>query len=202
MTPFGHSALVTGTDSMGIGRAVALRLARAGLDVALHWYQDQARADEAAVAIRALGQRATLVQADLGDPAAARRAVREAYDALEGIRVVICNAGMIQRKPLLEITDEDWTRLHAVNLQGAFTVAQEAARFMIEAGQGGRIVMVSSTNQAHANPGIAHYVASKGGVMMLARAMALELAVHGITVNLVAPVSIPVECSLLICVEM
>jgi NAD(P)-dependent dehydrogenase (short-subunit alcohol dehydrogenase family) len=100
---------------------------------------------------------------------------------------------MIQRKPFLDITDADWDRLHAVNLRGPFAVAQEAARHMVARGQGGRIVFISSVNQAHANRDIAHYVASKGGVMMLARAMALELADHGITVNLVAPGTIETD---------
>ncbi len=193
MTPFGEAALVTGTDSLGIGRAIALRLARAGMDVALHWYRDRTRAEQVAAEIRAGGRRAVLVHADLGDAAAARRAVREAHAALGGLSVVVCNAGMIQRKPLLEITDADWDRLHAVNLHGSFAVAQEAAGLMVQAGQGGRIVMISSVNQAHANPDIAHYVASKGGIMMLARAMALELAEHGITVNLVAPGTIETD---------
>ena len=119
--------------------------------------------------------------------------VREAATSLGGLAITVSNAGMIQRKPLLEITDDDWDRVHAVNLRGAFAVAQESARCMIAAGAGGRIVLVSSVNQAHANPDIAHYVASKGGVMMLGRAMALELAPHGITVNLVAPGTIETD---------
>lgn len=193
MTPFGEAALVTGTDSIGIGRAIALRLAHAGMDVALHWYRDRARAEQLAAEIRAAGRRAVLVHADLGDAAASRQAVHAAHAALGGLPVVVCNAGMIQRKPLLEITDADWDRVHAVNLHGTFAVAQEAARLMVQAGQGGRIVMISSVNQAHANPDIAHYVASKGGIMMLARAMALELAGHDITVNLVAPGTIETD---------
>jgi NAD(P)-dependent dehydrogenase (short-subunit alcohol dehydrogenase family) len=163
------------------------------MDVALHWYRDRARAEQVAAEIHAGGRRAVLVHADLGDASAARRAVHEAHEALGGLSVVVCNAGMIQRKPLLEITDADWDRIHAVNLHGSFAVAQEAARLMVQARQGGRIVMISSTNQAHANPDIAHYVATKGGIMMLARAMALELAEHGVTVNLVAPGTIETD---------
>lgn len=187
------TALVTGTDSLGMGRAIALALAEAGADLALHWFRDQGRAEELAGRVRRLGRRAVLVQADQGDAAAARQAVRSARAALGEIGIVVCNAGMIQRKALLDITDEDWDRMHAVNLRGTFAVAQEAAKGMVAAGGGGRIVMVSSVNQAHANPDIAHYVASKGGVMMLARAMALELAEHGITVNLVAPGTIETD---------
>ena len=193
MALHGTTALVTGTDSLGMGRAVALALAEAGVDLALHWYRDRDRAEELADRVRGLGRRAVLAEADLGDPAAARRVVRDAHAALGGLAMAVCNAGMIQRKPFLEITDEDWDRVHAVNLRGSFAVAQEAARGMVAADAGGRIVMISSVNQAHANPDIAHYVASKGGIMMLARAMALELAEHGITVNLVAPGTIETD---------
>ena len=193
MALFGSTALVTGTDSMGMGRAIALTLARAGADVALHWFRDRDLAEDLASQIRGLGRRAELFGADLGDAAAARTMVRQAEERFGGLAAVVCNAGMIQRKPLLEITDEDWDRLHAVNLHGTFAVAQEAARFMVARGDGGRIVMISSVNQAHANPDIAHYVATKGGIMMLGRAMALELAPHGITVNLVAPGTIETD---------
>lgn len=193
MTLASSTALVTGADSQGIGRAVALALAAAGADVALHWYRSRELADELAATIRGMGRRAELVHADMGDAAAARAAVRGARDALGGVGILVCNAARIQRKAFLEITDEDWAGIHAVNLHGYFACAQEAARIMIEDGKPGRIVMVSSVNQAHANPDIAHYVATKGGVMMLGRAMALELAPHGITVNLVAPGTIETD---------
>lgn len=193
MALFATTALVTGTDSLGMGRAIALTLAEAGADLALHWYRDSARAEELAALVRARGRRAVLVHADLGDAEAARRTAREAREALGDLGIVVCNAGMIQRKKLLDITDADWDRVHAVNLRGTFCVAQEAAKAMVAAGAGGRIVMISSVNQAHANPDIAHYVASKGGIMMLGRAMALELAEHAITVNLVAPGTIETD---------
>lgn len=187
------TALVTGADSDGIGRAVALALAAAGADVALHWYRSREKAEELAGLIADMGRRTVLVEADMGDPQQARAAVRTAGEALGGLGILVCNAARIQRKAFLEITDEDWSAVHSVNLHGYFACAQEAARLMVAQGRGGRIVMVSSVNQAHANPDIAHYVASKGGVMMLARAMALELAAHAITVNLVAPGTIETD---------
>lgn len=187
------TALVTGADSDGIGRGVALALAAAGADVALHWYRSREKAEELAATISGMGRKTVLVHADMGDAAAARAALRQARDGLGGLGILVCNAAKIQRKAFLEITDEDWASIHAVNLHGYFACAQEAAKIMIEQGQGGRIVMVSSVNQAHANPDIAHYVATKGGVMMLARAMALELAAHAITVNLVAPGTIETD---------
>ncbi|MFZ4534593.1 MAG: SDR family NAD(P)-dependent oxidoreductase [Alsobacter sp.] len=184
---------MTGADSDGIGRAVALALAAAGADVALHWYGSREKAEELAGLIRGMGRRTALVHADMGDADAARAAVRAAAEALGSLGILVCNAALIQRKAFLEITDEDWRAIHAVNLHGYFACGQEAARLMIGQGSGGRIVMVSSVNQAHANPDIAHYVATKGGVMMLARAMALELAAHDITVNLVAPGTIETD---------
>ncbi|MGR3453424.1 SDR family NAD(P)-dependent oxidoreductase [Pseudooceanicola sp.] len=187
------TALVTGADSHGIGRGVALRLAEDGADVALHWYRDEANTRALAALIQDMGRRAVLVKADMGDAEAARRAVRQADEALGGIGVLVCNAARIQRKPFFEITDADWDALHAVNMHGYFACGQEAARLMVKRGGGGRIVMISSVNQAHANPDIAHYVASKGGVMMLARSMALELAASGVTVNLVAPGTIETD---------
>ncbi len=187
------TAFVTGADSMGMGRAIALALAEAGADVALHWYRDAALCGDLAEQVRAMGRRVAMVGGDLGEPAAARAMLREAWDALGSLGIVVCNAGMIQRKRFLDLTDADWDRVHAVNLRGTFAVAQEAALRMVAEGVRGRIVMISSVNQAHANPDIAHYAASKGGIMMLARSMALELAEHGITVNLVAPGTIETD---------
>jgi len=174
-----RTALVTGTDSQGMGQAIARTLAREGADVA--------RVEALSRELSVLGRRAPCIHGDLGDAAIARGVVRQAIEALGGVGIAVCNAGMIQRTPFLDITDTEWDRIHAVNLHGPFAVAQEVARHMMARGQGGRIVMVSSINQALANPNIAHYAASKDGVMMLARAMALELAEHAITVNLVAP---------------
>ena len=193
MTLLSKCALVTGADSRGIGRAAALALAEAGADVALHWYRDRSAAEEVADQIRSMGRRTAVVHADMGNPAAARAAIRDASGHLGRLNILVCNAAKIQRKSFFEISDDDWAAIHAVNLHGYFACAQEAARGMVERGEGGRIIMISSVNQAHANPDIAHYVASKGGVMMLARAMALELAPHDITVNLVAPGTIETD---------
>jgi NAD(P)-dependent dehydrogenase (short-subunit alcohol dehydrogenase family) len=186
-------ALVTGADSHGIGREIALCLAAKGADIAIHWYRDENLAHDLAAQIRAMGRKTCLLYADMGNPGQARQTVLQASEQLGGLSVIVCNAAKIQRKSFLDISDEDWQSLHSVNLHGYFACAQEAAKLMIDQGPGGRIVMISSVNQAHANLDIAHYVASKGGVMMLARAMALELAPHAITVNLVAPGTIETD---------
>lgn len=189
----GRRALVTGAGSRGMGRAIAEALGAEGADVAAHYYGDGAVARELVDRLRASGRRAVDLEADLGDPTAARALVRRAIDALGGLDVVVCCAATLSRVPFLDLTDAEWDRVHAVNLHGYFAVGQEAARHMVERGGGGRIVMVSSVNQVTVNRGIAHYVATKGGVMQLAKAMALELAPRGITVNLIAPGTIETD---------
>lgn len=178
----GRRALVTGAGSQGIGRAVAVSLAKAGALVGIHHV---GQTDEATALADELG--GVAFEADLGKPEAARSMVQAAIAHLGGLDICVCCAATLARVPFLEITDHEWQRVHAVNLHGYFAVSQEAAKQMVAQHQGGRIVMVSSVNQQHPTPNLAHYVASKGGVMMLARAMALELADHAITVNLVAP---------------
>jgi len=183
----GKRALVTGAGSRGIGRAIAEALGTEGADVAVHYYGDEGVAGELVERLRASGRRAVAMPADLGDPRQARALVHGAIDELGGLDVVVCCAAVLSRIPFLDLTDADWDRVHAVNLRGYFAVGQEAARHMVARKIGGRIIMVSSVNQVTVNRGIAHYVATKGGVMQLAKAMALELAPAGVTVNLIAP---------------
>jgi NAD(P)-dependent dehydrogenase (short-subunit alcohol dehydrogenase family) len=189
----GRTALVTGAGTRGIGGAIAAALAADGADVAVHHYGDGTLAEDLAARLRAAGRRAVVLAADLADPAAARDLVRRAVTALGHLDVLVANAATFSRVPFLELTDAEWDRIHAVNLRGYFATGQEAARHMVARGAGGRIVMVSSVNQVSVNRGIAHYAASKGGVMQLARAMALELAPHGVTVNLIAPGTIETD---------
>jgi NAD(P)-dependent dehydrogenase (short-subunit alcohol dehydrogenase family) len=179
----GKRVLVTGAGSDGIGRAVVRVLAEAGARVAIHHL---GQTEDASVVARETGQDIVL-EADFADPAAARATVRDAARALGGLDAVVHCAATLARVPFLEITDAEWDRVHAVNLRGAFAIGQEAARIMAAQGGGGRIVFVSSVNQDHPTRHLTHYVASKGGVRMLARAMAMELAPQGITVNLIAP---------------
>lgn len=184
----GRRALVTGAGTEGIGRAAALLLARAGARVAIHHHAEP----EAAAALA--GQTGgPALQADLGDTAQAAGLAHRAAEALGGLDILVSNAGMLLRKPLAETTDAEFARVHAVNLGGAFALAREAAGLMRAAGQGGRIVFTSSVNQWMPNPGLVAYGSAKGGLMQLARQMALELAPDGITVNLVAPGTIETD---------
>jgi glucose 1-dehydrogenase len=186
----GRAALVTGAGTIGIGRAIGLGLAAAGADVCFHYFGS---AEVAEAAAREAGGRALALGADLADVAAGRQLVRDAIAVFGRLDTLVYCAGTLRRTPILEVEDAEWDYLHAVNLRGAFVVAQEAARHMVARGGGGRIVIVSSVNQQTVNRGLVHYAATKGGLMQLAKGLALELAEHRITVNLIAPGTIETD---------
>ncbi|MEM0906954.1 MAG: SDR family oxidoreductase [Pseudomonadota bacterium] len=181
----GLSALVTGAGSDGIGAATARALAGAGADIAIHHEAHQDPTD-LLTTLDGDGRFTAPFAADLAIPDEARAMVREADAVMGGLNILVACAAVLTRVPFLELSDAQWDHVHRVNLKGTFCVAQEAARAMV-ARRAGRIILISSINQDHAGPDLAHYVASKGGVKMLARAMALELAPFGVTVNLIAP---------------
>ncbi|MFE7493255.1 SDR family NAD(P)-dependent oxidoreductase, partial [Kitasatospora sp. NPDC057541] len=176
-------AVVTGASS-GIGRAVAVALARAGHAVAIGYRTDLAAAHRTA---ELAGGRTLLLPLDLAEPAAAARAVHGAADRLGGIDILVNSAGINRRSPVLDETLDDWWRILAVDLTGPFACAQAAARRMVRQGRGGRIVNVTSVHEFTPIPGGAAYCAAKGALGGLTRVMALELAPYGITVNAVSP---------------
>jgi NAD(P)-dependent dehydrogenase (short-subunit alcohol dehydrogenase family) len=184
----GKRALVLGAGTDGIGRAAVRALADAGMRVAIH-HRDEA---DAAAALAAETGGGPVLAGDFSHPETARDVVRDVAAQLGGLDALVFCCARLLRKPLLETTDEDWRVVHDVNLAAAFAAGQEAARRMLDAGAG-RIVFVSSVNEFAPNAGLAAYAASKGGLKMLARVMALELAPHGITVNLVAPGTIETD---------
>lgn len=179
-------AIVTGSDS-GIGRATAVALARAGCDVGITWYGDEEGGAETAEEVRSHGRRAEVRQLDLTERASVRPVVGELADELGGVDVLVSNAGTIASAPFLETALDDWDRVLAVDLTGAFLAGQEAAARMVAAGRGGRIVNVTSVHEHVPLRGSSAYCAAKGGLGLLTKVMALELAEHGITVNAVAP---------------
>ena len=182
----GQVALVTGA-SRGIGRAIALRLARDGADVCVNYARDVSGADAVVQEIAKTGRRAFADQADVAVVDQARRLVAETVARLGRLDILVNNAGIEIEQPFLDVTEEAYDRVLAVNLKGAFFCAQAAAREMVRQGQGGRIVNISSVHEDLAMPGNSPYCVSKGGMRMLTRTVCLELAPHQITVNDVGP---------------
>jgi NAD(P)-dependent dehydrogenase (short-subunit alcohol dehydrogenase family) len=182
---FPRTAIVTGSDS-GIGRATAVALALAGCDVGITWHSDEDGARGTAKEVEGVGRRAEVRQLDLSRPDAGD-VVDELADALGGVDVLVNNAGTGTATPLLEIDYETWRTVLATDLDGAFLCLQRAARRMVAAGRGGRIVNITSVHEHQPRVGAAPYCAAKGGLGLLTRTAALELAEHGITVNAVAP---------------
>ncbi|MGC8923433.1 SDR family oxidoreductase [Streptomyces griseoaurantiacus] len=179
-------ALVTGSDS-GIGRATAVRLAEAGLDVGITWHRDEKGAEDTAEEVRALGRRAETARLDLTRLPEAADVVDDLADRLGRLDVLVNNAGTGTATPFVDLALEDVREVLEVDLLGPFLCGQRAARRMIAQGEGGRIVNVTSVHEHAPRVGAAPYCAAKGGLGLLTQVMALELAEHGITVNAVAP---------------
>jgi len=179
-------AVVTGS-SRGIGRAIALAFAREGASVVVDYRSHPEEAQSVVGEIKELGAKAAAVRADVSDPESMRALVGEAGERFGRLDVMVNNAGMERRMPFLETPLEVWNEVIAVNLTGTWVGCQEAAKAMVSQGGGGRIVNVSSVHEDRPMPTNAPYCAAKGGVRMLMRTLAVELAPHGITVNDVAP---------------
>lgn len=179
-------AIVTGSDS-GIGKATAVVLAEQGWDVGVTWHRDQEGADDTAREVEAAGQRAAVRRLDLNEQGDIGSIIDELADELGGLDAVVNNAGLGVSVPFLECTLQQWNQVLGVNLTGSFLAGQHAARRMVEGGTRGRIVNVTSVHEHVPLRRSAPYCASKGGLGLLTKVMALELAEHGITVNAVAP---------------
>ncbi len=179
-------AIVTGSDS-GIGAATAVALAEAGMHVGVTWHSDQEGAERTADAVRERGRRAVVAQFDATELDGVTASVDAIADELGGLDVFVNNAGGGGRSPFLDITLEDWRNIVALNLDGAFLGMQAAARRMVRAGHGGRIIAVTSVHAHQPRVGAAPYVAAKHGLAGLVETMAQELGEHGVTVNAVAP---------------
>ena len=177
-------AVVTGAAS-GIGLGIARRLGADGMAVAL-LDRDGAGARDAAAEMVGGGRTATGYEVDVSDRGALEQVYSSVRAALGPVTVVVTSAGIESFDPIVDITPEKWDRILAVNLTGTFTCLQLAVPDMIAAGWG-RIVTIASSSAQSGAPNMAHYVASKGGVMGLTKAFARELAGHGITANTIPP---------------
>ncbi len=183
--------LVTGAAT-GLGLAIAEAFGRAGARLALNDRRPD-RLDAACARLAAGGVRCSAHPADVRDAVAVTRMFDGAV-AEQGVPdVVVANAGLYPNTPFLDVSPEEWDRVLDTNLKGAFLTCQAAARTMVAAGQGGCIVTVSSGAATTAARGWSHYCASKAGLVMLTRAMALELGEHGIRANAVLPGYVDVE---------
>lgn len=181
----GKVALVTGAGS-GIGRAIAWAMAQAGADVVINYLGFAAEAKALAEEIRGLGRRAEAIQADVSRLDEVRRMMAETRDRFGRLDILVNNAGVERFKPLLECTEADWDAVLNVDLKGAFLCLQAAAAWMRSQG-GGVILNISSIHEDRPFPGYAPYCAAKGGLRMLMRDAAVELAPFGIRVNNIAP---------------
>ena len=181
----GQVAVVTG-GAMGIGQAIALRLAEAGAAVVIGDL-DEAASGQTVGLIAERGGKAAVVRADMSRVAEIEALMAEAESRFGRLDMLVNNAGVFPFAPALSLTEAQWDRVLAINLKGAFFAAQAAAKRMIGAGHGGRIVNIASIDALHPTGALAHYDASKGGVVMLTRALALEFASSHIAVNAIAP---------------
>jgi 3-oxoacyl-[acyl-carrier protein] reductase len=187
----GKVALVTG-GSRGIGRAIALRLAREGIKVAINYKANEAAAQWVVDAVAEMGGEAMSVAADVSQSAEVEAMVKKVADSWDGIDILVNNAGVIHDGLLMRMTEEVWDEVININLKGTFNCTKAVLRFMVRK-RWGRIINVVSVVGMEGNPGQSNYAASKAGVIAFSRSIAKEVASRNITVNSVAPGYIATE---------
>jgi NAD(P)-dependent dehydrogenase (short-subunit alcohol dehydrogenase family) len=180
-------AIVTASDS-GIGQESAKELAENGFDVGITYNTDEAGAKETLSAVEEVGRLGEVRRLDLTDLPEAADVIDELMDALGGVDVLVNNAATVDPTgEFLNLSYEEWRRVLDTNLSGAFLCAQRAARKMVDAGKGGRIINITSVHEHIPRLGLSAYCASKGGLGLLTKVMAMELAPYDILVNAIAP---------------
>lgn len=179
-------ALITGANS-GIGKAIAERFAAEGAHVAVNYLPGGTRQADAEAQVAAYATASIAVGGDVSKREDVERMVGEVTAKFGRIDIAINNAGIEFKKPFLEVTDEEWNTVIAVNLFGAFLVHQAAARQMVKQGPGGKLINISSVHEDIPFPQYTAYCASKGGMRMMMRNLAMELAPYKINVNNIAP---------------
>lgn len=179
-------AVVTGGDT-GIGKAICIALAAEGAKVVIDYHGDRAPADGVVNEISGAGGLAIAVSADVSNPQDVETLMGAAVERFGLIDILVNNAGIEEKHPFLEMSFDVFQKVLAVNLSGAWLCSQAAAKRMVHQKRGGRIINISSVHEELAMPTNAPYCAAKGGLRMLARTIAVELAPHGITVNNICP---------------
>ena len=183
-------ALITGANS-GIGKAIATRFAQEGAHVAVNYLPVGHNADDAAAEVanfeQTYGETGIAVGGDVSKRADVERMVADIVAKFGRLDIVVNNAGIEIQKPFLEVADDEWNKVIAVNLFGSFLVSQVGARQMAAQNDGGKIINVSSVHEDFPFPGYSSYCASKGAIRMMMRNLAMELAPHKINVNNIAP---------------
>lgn len=188
----GKVAIVTGAGT-GIGVGISESLADAGAAVVVSYHSNGTGAEHVAAKLRERGGSVLVQRCDVRDYAQVQALMDAAVATFGRIDILVNNSGITEPHSLLEMTPDEWDKTLNINLRGAFFCTQLAARQMIKQGQGGRIINLSSVHGFAAVPNHAHYEASKGGINMLTKACAIELAPHNIQVNCIAPGAIEVE---------
>ena len=178
-------AIVTGAGS-GNGRDIAIHFAREGARIVIADI-DESGAQETAAAVKADDGRALVAPTDIRDRAQVEDMVARTLERFERIDILVNNAGVETITPFLELSENDWDRVLDVNLKGSYLCGQAAAREMVRGKRQGTIINIASVNSEMALEGQTHYASSKGGLLMLTKAMALELAPYGIRVNAIGP---------------
>lgn len=182
----GKVAVITG-GAGDLGNAMALHLAQEGAAISLWDIKSEAEAAPQIDRVKSATLNVQYQQVDIRDRVAVDAAFNAVMEQFGSLDIVCANAGIVEAAPFLEITPESWTRHIEINLTGSFHVGQQAARLMVRQGKGGRIIFTSTWVSAIPWPEITAYTASKGGLNMLMKQMARELAPHKILVNAIAP---------------
>lgn len=186
MSSINHTVLVTGS-SRGIGKAIALRLARDGYDIVVHCRSAREQADEVARAVEALGRQARVLQFDIGNREASAAALESDIGQHGCYYGVVCNAGVARDNAFPAMSGEDWDIVLKTNLDGFYNVLNPLVMPLVQRRKPGRIVTLASVSGLIGNRGQVNYSAAKAGVIGATKALALELAKRAITVNCVAP---------------
>ncbi len=191
----GRVAIVTG-GARGIGRGIALTLAAEGAQVAVNYRERSDAADEVVRKIAEAEGKAAAFRADVGDYGQAERMVRDVLARFGRIDVLVNNAGVVTRHPILDVPLEEWDRVVRTNLYGCFHCSRLVGRHMVERGGGGKIVSISSIHGRVAKAGMGPYCATKAAIELFSKQLAVELAPHRINVNVVASGTIITEINL------